>query len=134
MFRWLKSLFYRRGSDTLLVEGYWCASKITLPTKVRTPLGGNVTIITACVDIHYVVEDNNIAVRRVKLSRTGGGVMGSGSAVNVAAQRRGEAWYARDICPEFTLKKAVESDLASKKSHLRRMMLVKWRDANRGKL
>jgi hypothetical protein len=134
MFRWLKSLFSRPSADTLLVEGYWCESEITLPTKVRTPLGGKVAVITVCVDIHYDVEGDTISVRRVQLSRAGATVMGSGSATNVAAQRRGEAWYATNICPESTLKEAVGSDLAFEKSRLRRMMLAKWRDAKRGPL
>ena len=134
MFRLLKSLFRPSGSNTLVVEGYWCESDVTLPTKVRTPLGGNVTIITVCVDIYYVVENDNIAVRGVQLSRAGAGLMGSGSASNVAAKRRGEAWYATNICPESTLKEAVASDLACERSRLRRMMIGKWRDANRGSL
>jgi len=121
-----------RGFTTtdLVIEAYWCKTAIKLPTKLQTPLGGNVTMITVCVDIHFVVEGDNIALRRVQLSGAGG-IMGSGSPVNVAARRRGEAWYATGICPESTLKEVVESDLASEKSPLRRMMLAKRRDANR---
>jgi hypothetical protein len=134
MLRLLRSLFRRAGSGPLVVEGYWCESEIKLPTKVRTPLGGNITLVTVCVDIRYSVENGNIAVRGVQFSRSGSSLMGSSSALNVAAARRGEAWHATYICPESTLKAAVENDLACEKSRLSRIMMSRWREANSGSL
>ena len=134
MFGLLKALFGRSPSKALIVEAYWCESAIKLPTKVRTPLGGSVSVITVCVDIHYVVDQDRIDVRRIQLSRGGGGIMGSNSPMNVAAARRGEAWYATSICPESALMEAVQRDLATEGARLRRIMMGKWRELNRGSL
>jgi hypothetical protein len=132
LLRLLKSLFGRSSPGTLILEGYWCESEIKLPTKVRTPLGGNITVVTVCVDIRYAVENGDIVVRGVQLSRSR--LMGSGSALNIAAARTGEAWHAAYICPESMLKAVVEADLACEKSRLSRIMRGKWREANRGSL
>jgi len=134
MLRLLKSIFGRSSLKPLVVEAYWCEASIKLPSKVKTPLGGSVTVITACVDIQYIVEEDRITVQRVHLSRGGGGIMGSNSSVNVAASRRGEAWYATSICSESMLLDAVQRDLEVDGSRLRRIMMGKWRDSNRGSL
>jgi hypothetical protein len=131
VFRMLKSLFRRPGTATLVMEGHWCLSEIALPAKVRTPLGGNITIINVCVDIHYVVENGVVVVRKVELSRAGGGIMGSGTASNVAAARTGESWHATHICPESALREALESEAESEKARLRKRMLEQWRQLNR---
>jgi hypothetical protein len=133
MLGFLKAIFGRAGSSGLRVEAYWCESPITLPRRVKTPLGGSVSVVTVCVDIDYAVENGCIIMRRVELSR-GGGMMGSSTSLNVAASNRGEAWYATRICPDSTLLQAVQADLGFEDSRLRRIMIGKWRDANRGPL
>ena len=132
MFGLLKALFGRSSAKPVVVEAYWCEHSIKLPTKVKTPLGGSVAVITACVDIQYIVVHDRITVQRVHLTRKAGGIMGSRSPVNVAASRRGEAWYAKRICPDSTLLDAVQRDLDADGSRLRRMMLGKWRELRGG--
>jgi len=57
--------------------------------------------------------------------------MGSEMTINVASKRTGEAWRTFGICSESHLRDAVERDLSSGESRLRRIMMGKWRDVNR---
>jgi predicted DNA-binding transcriptional regulator YafY len=49
--------------------------------------------------------------------------MGSPTAVNVASDRTGEAWFASSICPESDLVAAVEDDVCRDRSRLRKAMM-----------
>jgi hypothetical protein len=130
MLRLLKTLFGWSSSKPLIFEAYWCESTIKLPTKVTTPSGGSATLIKVCVDIRYVIDQDRINVRQVQLSR-GGELIESNSPINVAAERRGESWYAPSICPEALLLEAVQRDLDSDGSRLRRIMMGKGQELNR---
>jgi hypothetical protein len=114
-----------------VVEAYWCETAIKLPTKVQTPLGSSVSVFKVCVDIHYSIECDRVLLQRVKMASSGGSISGSSGSINVASDRTGEAWHASHLCPEQHLIEAVENDLSSKLSRLRKLMLGKWRDANR---
>lgn len=134
MFRLLKTLLTGSPDNSLCIQAYWCETSIKLPTKISTPLGGKITVITACVDIYYQVEAERIDVRRVKLSQEGGRIVGARQAINVAATHRGEAWYAYSVCSESELRKAVLQDLRAGDSRLCRIMMSKWRVENRDAL
>lgn len=134
MFGLLKRLFGSASGNRLVVDGFWCESPIKLPTKARTPMGSKISLVKVCVDIHYSIEGDNIVLHRVQLSRAGGRIAGSTTGVNVASERTGEAWSASEICRESYLVEAVQQDLSSEDSRLRRIMVGKWRDVNRDAL
>ncbi len=134
MFRILKRLFASKSNDRLTFEGYWCASTIKLPGKVKTPLGSNISVIQVCVDIDYSVQDGNVTLHRVWLSRRGGTISDSSVSMNVAAARIGEGWLASNICAESLLVQAVDEDLKRDDSQLQKMMIAKWRSRNRNYL
>jgi hypothetical protein len=129
-----KRLFASGSASSLAVEAYWCETAIKLPTKVQTPLGSNVSVVKVCVDIYYSIDGDRILIQRVKMARGGGSVMGSTSSINVASDRTGEAWYSSHLCSERYLIEAVEQDLSAKGSRLRKIMMGKWREVNRGSL
>jgi hypothetical protein len=114
------------GSDHMTIEGHWCTTSIKLPRRVRTPLDGSVSVVNVCVDIDYRVERGDIVLQRVRLSHGGGSIMGSFVSVNVSAARRGEAWFASSICPQSDLVAAVEDELSSRDSRLRKDMMRQW--------
>jgi hypothetical protein len=134
MFGLLKRLFGNGSRDRLVLDGFWCDTPIKLPTKAQTPMGSRVSVVNVCVDIQYSIEGDNIVLHRVQLARGGGRIAGSSTAVNVASERTGEAWSTSQICPESYLVEAVQQDLSWEESRLRRIMIGKWRDANRGAL
>lgn len=125
MLGFLKRFLASVSQPRLVVRGYWCDTLVRLPVKIRTPLGGTVSVLRVCVDVYYhIVSGQEIVVDRVRLSR-------SVSDWNVAADRRGEAWYAPSLSPEWCLEEAVRKDLSRKDARLRKIMFGKWRDANR---
>jgi len=134
MLGFLKRLFTNDSTRRLVSEAYWCETVIKLSTKVQTPLGSNVSVVRVCVDIYYSIEGDRILLQRVKMASNGGGIMGSSASINIASDRTGEAWFTSHLCPEQYLVEAVENDLSSKGSRLRKLMMGKWRDANRGTL
>jgi hypothetical protein len=134
MWRFLKTLYYSGGSKPLLVEAFFCCTSIKLPSKVTTPTGGKIHVVNVSVDIYYTVQDGQITLRQVRLSRRGPTIMGSKRVFNVAATNRGEAWYAARLCSESKLREAVQGDLAMKDSPLRRIMMGKWWSANRSSI
>src|SRR5438874_353170 len=129
MLGFLKRMFTSDSASSLMIEGYWCETVIKLPAKVQTPSGSNVSVVKVCVDIHYSIASDRILIQRVKMARIGGSLMGSSSSINVASDRTGEAWYSSYVCPEESLVEAVEQDLSS--GSLRKVIMGKWRDANR---
>jgi hypothetical protein len=131
MLRILKRLFASRSNDRLTFDGYWCTSTVKLPDKVKTPLGSSVSVIQVCVDIDYSVQDGNVTLHRVWLSRRGGTISGSSVSMNVAAARIGEGWLASNICAESLLVQAVDKDLKRSDSQLQKMMIATWRNQNR---
>jgi hypothetical protein len=114
-----------------MFEGYWCVSTVKLPAKVKTPLGSSISVIQVCVDIDYSVQEGDVTLHRVWLSRSGGTISGSSISMNVAAARIGEGWLASNICDESLLVQAVDKDLKRNDSQLRKMMIAKWRSQNR---
>lgn len=127
MIRFLKRIFAGIDENSLRVEAYWCSNVIKLPSKIETPTGSKVTLITVCVDVNYRLNGPSIEVLRVQLSRSGGLIMGSHEPINVAASRTGEAWFAYGVCPESCLRQVVLDELQMEGSSLRRIMLGKWR-------
>ena len=63
----------------------------SLPTPVRTPLGGRVRAIACFVDINYRLNGDELKILRVRLGRSQLGT----AAINVMATRRGEAWVVK---------------------------------------
>lgn len=126
-----KRLFGRAAGRTLAIDAFWCESSIKLPGKVHTPLGGNVSVVIVCVDVRFSIEAGNITLHGVQLSRGGTCMVGSSQPHNVASERRGEVWYAPSVCSESQLVEAVQRDLSAADSHLRRIMMAKWRVENR---
>jgi hypothetical protein len=120
-------------SKRLTVDAYWCTETIRLPTKIRTPSGGHVSIVSVCVDISYTISDEKIKVRSVCMSRKGGTLMGSKTRINIAASRTGEAWYATSVCTKSYLLDVVDRELAIHNSGLNRMIFGKFRAENRTK-
>jgi len=127
----LKRLFGGTGCNRLVVDAFWCDSSVKLPNKVQTPMGSNVTVVNVCVDVHYSIDGGNIILHRVRLSHGGGRITGLSTPINVASDRTGEAWYASYICPESYLVEAIQEDLSSADSRLRKIMMRKWGDVNR---
>lgn len=128
MFGFLKALVSSAGKP-LWIEAFHLDTPIKLPTKIETPGGAKVTVITACVDVRYEIRDKQIVIKRVRLSR-GKVFEAAGQKVNVAA-RSGEVWFARELpITEAVLRKAVEYEIAPSDSNLRRMMIGKWLGAN----
>ncbi|MDA8745481.1 hypothetical protein N9N28_12680 [Rubripirellula amarantea] len=127
MFGFLKTLL----SDTAgSVDAYWLETAIRLPRKVRTPSGGNVTIVNACVDVTYAVNGKEITITGASLSRSGG-FLGP-REINVSAQRTGEAWYATSLpVSNGSLREAAQNDLKNPKSRLRRIIFGKAGERNR---
>ena len=109
------------------IRGYWCNSAVRLAKPLRTPLGSRITILTVCVDVHYSVQGGEIVLHGVELTRSAGNGL---EACNVASPRTGEAFRAIRVYPESELIKAVQDDLSAVPSHLGRLMLGKWREAN----
>jgi hypothetical protein len=114
-----------------MFEGYWCVSTVKLPAKVKTPLGSSISVIQVCVDIDYSVQEGDVTLHRVWLSRGGGTISGSSISMNVAAARIGEGWLASNLCDESLLVQAVDKDLKRNDFQLRKMMIAKWRGQNR---
>ena len=109
------------------LRGYWCNSAVRLAKPLRTPLGSRITILTVCVDVHYSVQAGEIFLHCVELTKSEGAGL---EACNVASPRTGEAFRAIRVYPESELVKAVKDDLSAVPSHLGRLMLGKWREAN----
>ncbi|WP_404305910.1 WYL domain-containing protein [Neorhodopirellula lusitana] len=127
MLGFLKTLF----SDSVgSVDAYWLETAIRLPRKVRTLSGGNVTIVTACVDVNYAVNGNEITITGASLSRSGG-LLGP-RKINVSAQRTGEAWYATSLpVSNASLREASQVDLEHSESRLRRIIFGKAGERHR---
>jgi hypothetical protein len=132
MFGFLRRLFGGGGKSHLSIDAFWCESPVKLPDKVKTPLGSSVTVVNVCVDIEYSIQEEEVVLRRVRMS-PGGGQCGNMS-VNVAGTRTGEAWYAAYICPESHLVEAVQKDLSADDSRLRKIMFGKWRSIHGAEL
>jgi len=131
MFGLLKRWF---GGGTLRVDAYWCGASIKLPNKIKTPGGSNISVVTVCVDVDYAINNGQITVKDVRLSRGGGRITGSRTPLNIAAERTGEAWYASSFSPKSLLLQVVRDELALEDSGLRKIMFGKWRAANQGSL
>jgi hypothetical protein len=134
MLRLLKRLFGGGAPKQLVLEAYWCESSVRLPAKVATPGGSNVSVVNVCVDIHYAMNEGNIILRRVQLSRGGGRISGADKPINVASERTGEGWFASTVCSDSLLVDAVQQDISRQDSRLRGLMIGKWRDLNRDAL
>lgn len=129
MFGFLKTLM-SPAAKPLWIEAFHLDTPIKLPSKITTPLGSKVTVITVCVDIRYAMRDREIVVHKVRLSR-GRVFEMSGQLVNVKAERLGEVWHASTLpVSESLLRQAVEQEIAIKGSNLRRMMTGSWLAAN----
>ncbi len=123
--------FLGNGGGKLLIEAYWCETPVKLSRKLKTPLGSSISVINVCLDIQYNVDQGQIVLQRVQLSRGGGRIGGSNSAINVASDRTGEAWFESNIGNDSELAEVVTKDLSASDSRLRKIMIGKWRDANR---
>ena len=108
------------------IEGYWCHSPVRLARPVRTPLGSRTTVLTVCVDIGYSVHAGEIVLHGVELTQP----QDTGLEGCNVASKRGEAFRATRVCPESELVKVIMDELCAVPSHLGRLMLGKWRDAN----
>ncbi len=102
--------------------GYWLETTIRLPKNVRTPGGGSITLVNACIDLRYSVCRGEVTLHSATLSRDGG-LLGS-HAINVSAQRTGEAWYARSLpISDRSLLEAAERDLKGTQTRLRKLLI-----------
>lgn len=128
MLGFLKRLFVRRRDlkeSPLSIKAFLCETPVKLPEKVRTPLGGNVSVVNVWVDIEYNIDGGAIVLQNVCLSRV------SGLSMNVSSVRTGEGWLASAICPASHLAEAVRKDLSTSNSRLKRMMLGQYRSHDR---
>jgi hypothetical protein len=127
MLGFLKTLF---SGFTSTVDAYWLETAIRLPKKVRTPSGGNVTIVNVCVDVTYILDGSEIIITSAELSRSGGFL--SPREVNVSSQRTGEIWYATSLpVSNASFRDAAKNDLMNPKSGLRRIIFGKARNMDR---
>lgn len=108
---------------TSLIEGWWCDRPVKLLSKVQTPFGSKVTVVSVCVDVLYSVQERTIILRYLALSRSPS--IGP-FTTNVASPRTGEAWQACQICSQAQLAEVVRKELLSEGSRLRKLMLGKW--------
>lgn len=128
MFGFLKSLVSPAGKP-LWIDAFHLDTPIKLPTRIQSPGGSKVTVITVCVDVRYEMRDKQIVIKQVRLSR-GKLFEAAGKNVNVAS-RSGEVWFARELpITEAVLRKAVEEEISPRDSNLRRMMIGQWLGAN----
>lgn len=110
--------------------GYWCETEVRLSRKIATPMGGKVSIVQVCVDIDYDIRDDVVHILRVQMATSGSGIMGSEQAMNMAAPRRGEAWYDRGTIPAAALTNIVADELRANGSRLeQRIRASAQRDA-----
>ena len=52
------------------LKGYWLSSDIRLPNKITTPLGSQISIVKACVDIDYIRDGYAIQITNVQMANT----------------------------------------------------------------
>jgi hypothetical protein len=129
MFGFLKSWASSVGKP-MWIEAFHLDTPIKLPSKVETPLGSKVSVVTLCVDVQYEMLEKQIVVKQVRLSR-GTEFGGTGQKVNVCAERVGEAWYASSLpISQADLMKTVQNEITPAGANLRRMMIGKWLDTN----
>lgn len=113
------------STNQFWVKDYWCDSSINLPYKFHTPLGGKITVVTACVDIKFAIKQSGkIVVKDVKLSSKS--FLGCGHKNNMASPRRGEAWFASNIRPKSLLFDLAYKELEVKNSRLKRIMFARY--------
>jgi hypothetical protein len=133
MFGWLKSLVGRESPPLLRLEGYRLPKGIKLSHPIITPGGGRVTLVSFCVNVDYSMDDEGSpTIHRVELWQPDDTSDFHGSC-NIFATRRGEAWHARFVRPESLLVHAVNTELASENSDLRRIIVNRWHVENRRK-
>ena len=121
MLNFLRSIFSGFENTSTTFEGYWLATPIKLPTAVRTPGGGRVTVISACIDIVFSIPGDTVILHSASLS-SGGGFLGS-HPVNVSGHRTGEAWYQRSLgISNYYLLEAAKADLSDPKCSLEKCL------------
>lgn len=103
------------------IDAFWLNTPITLDQPIKTPMGSRTKKITVCVDIDYVIKNNEITVRSATMASGG---FFSRIEFNCASSR-GEAFSIDFISPKSVLIDAVKRECAPESSSLRRMMFGK---------
>ena len=112
--------------DCLRYKAWFCESRVKLSSKVSTPMGSKLTVVMPTVDIDFTVIDARVILRHVRMSRSGGNIMGSSQAVNAHSPYTGEAWYEANLCKEALLIDAVERELTKNVHGLRSRLFKLW--------
>lgn len=133
MLKWLKSLTGRPSNPHLVVEGYRLPP-IRNTDRIVTPLGSRITVVELCANVYYTMDDaGNPAIHRVALWQPDAAAKGVLATCNAFATHTGEAFRCLRLEPDEILWRAVEVELALPNSGLRRIMMARWRESNRGK-